>query len=115
MVNSNKSAKKGTTRKTTKRLEMHKSSGNVFKDMGFSDSEADSLLIRGCLMIEIEKIIKANGWTQVQAAEILGVTQPRISEIMSDRVDLFAIDTLVKYLSTLGKQVSVNVRDKDVA
>lgn len=94
---------------------MHESSGNVFKDMGFSDSEADSLFIRGCLMIEIEKIIKANGWTQAQAAEILGVTQPRISEIMSDRVDLFAIDTLVKYLSVLGKQVSVNVRDKDVA
>jgi predicted XRE-type DNA-binding protein len=65
-------------------------------------------------MIEIEKIIKKNEWTQAQAADILGITQPRISEIVSDRVDLFSIDTLVKYLSILGKRVSVNVEDKDV-
>jgi len=113
MANFNKNAKKGT--KPIQPLEMHESSGNVFRDIGFSDAEADSLFIRGCLMIEIEKIIKVNGWTQAQAAEILGVTQPRISEIVSDRVDLFAIDTLVKYLSILGKRVSVNVQDKDVA
>jgi predicted XRE-type DNA-binding protein len=66
-------------------------------------------------MIEIEKIIKANHWTQAQAADILGVTQPGISEIISDRVDLFAIDTLVKYLSLLGKEVSITVKDKKVA
>jgi predicted XRE-type DNA-binding protein len=94
---------------------MHESTGNVFKDIGFSDSEADSLLIRSLLMIEIEKAIKSHNWTQAQAAKILGVTQPRISEILSDRVDLFAIDTLIKYLSILGKKVSVKVKDKDVA
>jgi len=116
MVNSNKNVKKD--REPIQPLEplaMHESSGNVFKDIGFNDSEADSLFIRGCLMIEIEKIIKSNGWTQAQAADILGITQPRISEILSDRVDLFAIDTLVKYLSLLGKRVLVNVEDKDVA
>lgn len=109
------SSKKNSNRtKVIKHLEMHKSCGNVFADMGFSDAEANSLFIRSHLMIEIEKIIKVNHWTQVQAAEILGVTQPRISEITSDRVDLFAIDTLVKYLSLLGKEVSVTVKDKKV-
>ncbi len=114
MVNSNKNTKKKKTKKIEP-LEMHESSGNVFRDIGFSDSEANSLFIRGCLMIEIEKIIKTNGWTQAQAAEVLGITQPRISEIVSDRVDLFAIDTLVKYLSILGKRVSESIEDKDVA
>jgi predicted XRE-type DNA-binding protein len=120
MTSSNKNAKKNqktdkSRNKTIEPLEMHESSGNVFSDIGFSDAEADSLHIRSCLMIEIEKIIKANGWTQAQAAEILGISQPRISDIVSDRVSLFAIDTLVKYLSILGKRVLVNVENKDVA
>jgi predicted XRE-type DNA-binding protein len=110
------SSKKTSYRtKANSRLQMHKSSGNVFSDMGFSDSEAASLLIRGHLMIEIERVIKANRWTQAKAAEILGVTQPRISEIFSDRVDLFAIDTLVRYLSLLGKDVCVTIKDKKIA
>ena len=112
MPNSNTPVKKQTMRN---RLEMHASTGNVFKDIGYSDDEANNLLIRCKLMDEIEKIIKSNGWTQVQAAQILGVTQPRISEIMSDQVDLFTIDTLVKYINILGKEVSLTVIDKEVA
>lgn len=94
---------------------MYKSSGNVFKDIGFSDAEALSLLIRSSMMVEIEKTIRKNKWTQVKAAELLGITQPRVSEIMSDRVDLFTIDTLVRYLIILGKKVSFSVKNSDAA
>jgi predicted XRE-type DNA-binding protein len=115
MVNSKKSVRGIEKPRTKKRLKMSESSGNVFKDIGFGDALADSLFIRGSLMIEIEKIIKSKGWTQAEAAHVLGVTQPRISEIMSDRTDLFGIDTLVNYLSILGKKVTVVVKDVDAA
>src|ERR1700728_2751968 len=82
MVKSKKSVGGVETPGTAKRLKMYESSGNVFKDMGFDDALAESLLIRGSLMIEIEMVIKSKGWTQAEAARVLGVTQPRISEIM---------------------------------
>ena len=94
---------------------MSESSGNVFKDIGFDNALAESLLIRSSLMIEIEMVVKSKGWTQAEAARVLGVTQPRISEIMSDRIDLFGIDTLVNYLSILGKKVTIVVKDADAA
>jgi predicted XRE-type DNA-binding protein len=114
MRDSKKIAKK-TTRESVEPLEMYEGSDNVFKDIGFSDAEAQSLLIRSTLMIEIERIVRANGWTQAKAAKILGITQPRVSEIMSDHVDLFTVDTLIKYLSMLGREVSVNVTERGAA
>jgi len=66
-------------------------------------------------MIEIERIIKSNGWTQAEAAKKLGVVQPRISELMTTRIERFTIDILLKYLNRLGKQVQLTVLDSEVA
>ena len=85
--------------------------GNVFKDLGFDDDEAESLLARATLMMRIEKIIKKNGWSQSEAAKALGVKQPRIAEIMSTKVDCFSVDLLIKYLARLGKRVDLKVVD----
>ena len=59
---------------------------------------------------QIERILKARGLTQVKAAKLLKVSQPRISDLMRGRVDAFSIDTLVEMLARLG--VSVTVRTK---
>ena len=66
-------------------------------------------------MIEIEETIKSKGLTQAQAAKITGVAQPRIAELFSSRIDLFTLDTLVKYLNKLGKEVTITVVDGEVA
>jgi predicted XRE-type DNA-binding protein len=96
-------------------VEFYECSDNVFKDMGIPDEEATYLVMRSDLMIEIEKTIKSRGWTQAHAAKIIGVAQPRIAELFSSRIDLFSIDTLIKYLYKLGREVTINVKDSLLA
>jgi predicted XRE-type DNA-binding protein len=66
-------------------------------------------------MIEIEKNIKDKGWTQAKAAETIGVAQPRIAELFAGRIDLFTLDTLIKYLNKLGREVTIAVQKRHVA
>lgn len=87
-------------------------SGNVFKDIGYSDVEAANLVARAELMLKIRDIIQENRWSQREAAKILGVGQPRIAEIISFNTKYFSIDLLLKYLSRLGQQVSFSFQPK---
>ncbi|HET6232797.1 MAG TPA: XRE family transcriptional regulator [Longimicrobiaceae bacterium] len=83
--------------------------GNVFADIGFSEAEAENLKIRSLLMMQIEKLIETRGLKQAEAAELFGVTQPRISELTRGRIGQFSIDALVNMLSHAGFHVEVNV------
>jgi predicted XRE-type DNA-binding protein len=83
------------------------SSGNVFTDLGFSDEKAEHLRLRSTLMIEVRKLIEERKLTQAEAAKLFGVTQPRISNLVRGRIDLFSIDTLVGMLARAGIQVDV--------
>jgi predicted XRE-type DNA-binding protein len=91
------------------------SSGNVFKDIGFSDEEAANLYARSILMLQIRHVIEQNDWTQVQAAKVLRVKQPRIAEIMKLKTELFSVDLLLKYLVRLGTEVSFQFKKSNVA
>jgi predicted XRE-type DNA-binding protein len=86
-----------------------KGSDNVFKDLGFGDEEAGNLKIRADLMITLQKFIKSQNWTQSEAANFFGETQPRISNLMNGDIDRFAIDKLVQMLSQAGMEVSLVV------
>ncbi len=83
-------------------MKLTRSSGNVFRDLGFSPDEAEYLKVRAELMANLQKVITARGLKQAEAAELLGVTQPRISDLMRGRIDLFSIDTLIDMLARLG-------------
>ena len=91
-------------------LKIQRSSGNVFKDLGFGPEEAEHLRIRSDLMIEVRRLIKARGLTQARAAKLFSVTQPRISNLVRGRIDLFSIDTLIDMLAQAGVRVNVSVR-----
>ncbi len=91
-------------------IRMQRSSGNVFADIGFPRKEAAHLLICSDLMIQLTNLIDDRGLTQKQAAEALGVTQPRISNLVRGRIDLFSIDTLVEMLTHLGVAVTLKTR-----
>ena len=86
------------------------STSNVFRDVGFDPEEAANLKLRAMLMIEIEKYIQAKHLTQKKAAERLGVTQPRISNLMRGKIGLFSVDTLITMLTHAGLKVDVRVR-----
>jgi predicted XRE-type DNA-binding protein len=85
------------------------SSGNVFRDLGFSPEEAANLRIRADLMVRLKELIEARGLTQAGAAELFGVSQPRVSDLLRGKIDLFSIDTLVNMLGRAGVWVSIVV------
>jgi predicted XRE-type DNA-binding protein len=84
-----------------------RSSGNVFRDLGFDREEADNLKIRADLMIAAAKLIETRGLTQAEAARVFGVTQPRISDLTRGKIDRFSIDGLVEMLGRAGIKVSI--------
>jgi predicted XRE-type DNA-binding protein len=89
-----------------------RSSGNVFRDLGFDREEAEHLKVRSELMIELSKLIDARELTQAAAAELFGVTQPRISDLKRGKIDRFSIDSLVEMLGHAGVRVSFTTSRK---
>ena len=87
-------------------------SDNVFEDLGFGKEKAANLKIRADLMIDLCKFIRAQQWTQAEAAAFFGETQPRISNLMNGDIDRFGIDKLVQMLSQAEMDVRVLVTSK---
>jgi predicted XRE-type DNA-binding protein len=108
-------SKQDAKQKNNQPLEFHESSGNVFKDLGHSDAEAASLTLRSELMLAVKETIKEHGWTQQEAANRLGIHQPRISDLFQGRISKFSIETLMDWLDKLGKEVKVSIVSKNEA
>lgn len=70
---------------------------------------AENLKLRAALMMALEERIKSQGWTQAGAGQRLGVTQPRISDLMRGKIDLFSLDTLVNMAVAAGLHVELHV------
>ncbi len=90
-------------------MEITPSSGNIFLDLGFPPGEAENLKIRAHLMSELREILRQRDLRQAEAAELLGVTQPRINDLMRGKIERFSIDTLVNMLTLAGAQVTIHV------
>ena len=88
-------------------MKIEGSSGNVFRDLGFGPKEAESLRLRAELMVELSRLIQARRMTQSSAAKLLGVTQPRVSDLVRGRIDLFSIEALVNMLARAGRRVEL--------
>ena len=78
------------------------SSGDVFADLGFSPDEAHNLRVRSRLATRLCAEIKSRGLTQVQAADWLGVRQPRVSDLVRGKLHLFSLDALVNMAGRAG-------------
>lgn len=83
------------------------SRGNVFKDLGFPAEEAEHLWVRSDLMIHLQKVIQARGLRQTDAARLLGVSQPRVSDLMQGKINLFSVDTLIDMLARAGVRIKI--------
>lgn len=91
----------------SKKIEVYRSSGNVFADLGLPDAE--ELLAKSDLAIRIFKIIKQRKLTQTAAAKLLGVSQPNVSALLNGRLDGFSTDRLFRFLNVLGCDVKISV------
>jgi predicted XRE-type DNA-binding protein len=83
------------------------SCGNIFADLGFDPVEAEIMALRTKIMIELEKALQANHWTQHQAAQALGVTQSRISDLKRGKAKNFSIDMLLTLAARAGLHPNV--------
>ena len=72
-------------------------------------AQAENLKLRSSLMMALEKHIKTQGWSQTETARRLGVTQPRISDLMRGKIHLFSLDTLVNLVVAAGLHVEMHV------
>jgi predicted XRE-type DNA-binding protein len=98
--------------RTREKVKLTRSSGNVFRDLGFSGDEAEYLKLRAELMVNLQKVITARAVKQAETAGLLGVTQPRVSDVMRGRIDLFSIDTLIDMLARLGIRVKLELHSR---
>jgi len=87
-----------------------KSSGNVFEDLGFDVAESENLKLRAQLMRELDTLIHDQRLTQNAAAEVLGIQQSRVSDLVRGKIDRFSIDMLVKLLAKTGRHVEITVK-----
>ena len=87
-----------------------KAKHDVFADLGFPPAEAENLRIRSAMMQALVSFIRENKLTQVRAAKLLGITQPRVSDLMRGKIYLFSIDNLVVLLAAAGLRVDLKVK-----
>ncbi len=83
------------------------SSGNVFVDLGYPPEEAEILQMRADLMADLRKFIKEKRLTQARAAEIMGVTQSRVSDLIRGKWDRFSLEMLIVLATRAGMRVTV--------
>ena len=83
-------------------------SGNVFADLGLPNPEQEQ--IKAELTLEIYRIIRERGLTQVEAGRVLGIRQPHVSTLMRNRSGNFSVGRLMEFLTALGQDVEITVR-----
>jgi predicted XRE-type DNA-binding protein len=86
------------------------SSGNVFADMGLPEPEEE--LTKAQLASHIRQVIKRRRLTQVAAAALMGVDQPKVSALLNGRLANFSSERLMRLLTALGQDVDITIRDK---
>jgi len=91
-----------------KGVEVEMGTGNVYADLGFAD--ADEMLIKAQLVSKIAEIIKRKGLTQTQAAQLLGMPQPKLSNLLSGRFRGVSERRLMDCLVKLGRDVQIVVK-----
>lgn len=94
---------------------MHKpgvteSSGNVFRDLGFTEDEAKESLVKAELVLVIQKAMESAGWTQEQAAKIIGVKQPRLSAMLRGDYRNVSEAKLLDCIMRLGCDVKITIK-----
>lgn len=91
-------------------IAVEESSGNVFADLGYLDAE--EALAKSRLAQRIAEIIDRHNLTQVQAASILGIDQPKVSKLIRGQLREFSTDRLFRFLNVLDQDIEIVIREK---
>lgn len=91
-------------------IKLEKSTGNVFEDLGLSVS--GERLAKADLAAKIAQIISKRHLSQAQAAELLGITQPKVSAILNGRLRGFSLEKLLHLMMALDRDIEIIVKRK---
>jgi predicted XRE-type DNA-binding protein len=97
-------------RQGKKEIPVIEGSSNVFTDLGVAEPEEE--LVKAQLVIHIRQSIKRQKLTQIQAAHLMGLDQPKVSALMNGRLTGFSSDRLIRLLIALGQDVEITIRPK---
>ena len=84
-------------------------SGNVFADLGRPD--ADTHLLKAEIVTRIDKIIRQRGLKQIDAAKLLGLSQPDVSRLLRGSFREYSLERLLRLLTALGRDVEIAIRE----
>ena len=93
------------------RVTVTKGNRNVFRDLGFSEEKSAELILKSSLLQALQETIWGRGWKSVEAAAQLGIGQAKVSKLLGGQMAGFSIERLVHFLSLLGQDVEVTVRE----
>ena len=91
-------------------LKITKGSANLFEDLGLDVQESQNLLLRSQTMIALVHWFAASGLTQTQAAKRLGITQPRLNQLLKGKIEIFSLDALVNMATSAGMRVGLTIK-----
>ena len=93
----------------TDKIKIARSSGNVFADLGRPDAETH--LLKAKLVARIDEIIRQRGLKQVEAAKLLGLSQPDVSRLLQGSFREYSVERLFRLLMALGRDVEIVIRE----
>ncbi len=93
----------------TEEMKVTRGSGNVFADLERPDAEAH--LLKADLVTRIDKIVRQRGFKQVEAAKLLGLSQPDVSRLLRGSFREYSIERLLRLLTALGRDVEIVIRE----
>ncbi|SKB13896.1 conserved hypothetical protein [Planktothrix sp. PCC 11201] len=91
-------------------IKIQASSGNIFQDIGFPNAE--EMLMKAELVRQISELIDQRELTQVEAAKLLGIDQPKVSALIRGKLSGFSIERLLRFLNLLGCDIEIVVKKK---
>ena len=93
-----------------RKIEAHESSGNIFADLELPDAEG--LLLKSGIVIELHRLIKERGLTQVKAAKLVGITQPDLSRLLRGDFEAYSAERLMKMLTVFEQDIEIVMKPR---
>jgi predicted XRE-type DNA-binding protein len=93
-----------------KRSRVSLSSGNVFVDLNLPDAQERQTKVQ--LAVAINRELAAREWSQAEAAEVLGINQPKVSALQKYRLEGFSVERLMLFLNALGNDVAISIKKR---
>ena len=90
-------------------IKVEEGSGNIFKDLGFSDEVSEKELLKAQLGAEILRILKERKLTQVKAAKLLGIKQTDVSRLKSAKLSDYNVEQLMRFLNQLNRDIEIRI------